>query len=143
MKTSELTKLVKGLSKHYVVDKDGTLLYVNYKGNSVIRIHEKVQYSFVLLDLDTCRFHKLPYSNKLYMLVAEYAMTPLDERLDSPKKYYVKAPHTDDAYYWKFGDNKLHISFNLTSYIEEKQFTMKEIKKLGLEDYELVEVDHE
>jgi hypothetical protein len=143
MKTSELTKLVKGLSKHYVVDKDGTLLYVNYKGNSVIRIHEKVQYSFVLLDLDTCRFHKLPYSNKLYMLVAEYAMTPLDERLDSPKKYYVKVPHTDDSYYWKFGNNKLHISFNLLSFTEEKQFTMKEIKKLGLEKYELMEVDHE
>lgn len=143
MKTSELNKLVKGLSKHYVLNKDGALLDVKYKGNTIIWIHEKVQYSYVLLDSDTCRFHKLPYSNKLYMLVAEYTMTPLDERLDSPKKYYVKVPHTDDVYYWKYEDNVLRTTTNLLIYLGEKQFTVKEIGQWGLEDCERVEVDHE
>lgn len=143
MKTSELIKLVKWLSKHYKVYRDENVLDVEYKGHVMILVYEKSPYTIEVPSFVKDKFHKAPYSNKLYMLASEYAMTPLDERLDKPKKYYVKVPHTDDAYYWKFGNNKLHISSNLLSFLEEKQFTMKEIKKLGLENYERVEVDYE
>jgi hypothetical protein len=140
MKTSEAIKKITGLSKHYTAYTRDSLFCVMYKGTSAILVSDYNEYSFGLTDTPD-NFHKLPYSNKLYMILAEYAMTPIEERKDKSKKYYVKVPYADDAYYWKFKDGVLHVTSNLICYLEDKQFTMKEIKKLGLENYELVEVE--
>lgn len=143
MKISELVKSISKLSKHYTVDADEYVLDIAYKGHRLLRVHEKVQYSFEQFDSAIGELHKFPYSNKLYMLVAEYSMTPIEERDDNPEKYYVKVPHTDNEYYWKFDDDELRTTSNRLVYLGEKQFTRKEIKQWGLEDYERVEVDHE
>lgn len=59
------------------------------------------------------------------------------------KKCYVKVPKTDRSFYWKVEGNKgvkLATSGNVDSFPDEKQFTMDEIKKYGLESCERVEV---
>lgn len=53
------------------------------------------EYDLHVGDIDT--FSKLPFSSKLYMILAELAMTPLDERVEE-KKYYVKVLNKEFGY---------------------------------------------
>jgi len=86
MKYSEAEKQIKALSSKYdvyMVDGD---LTVYYKNIIVAWVNSEERY---LLYNDESCFKKLPFSNKLYMILAELAMTPLDERVED-KRYYVK-----------------------------------------------------
>lgn len=59
------------------------------------------------------------------------------------RKYYVKVFKAESYYYWKANldaTGELFIATNTHSFPDEKQFTMDEIKKYGLEDCEREEV---
>ncbi|KRM61045.1 hypothetical protein FC26_GL002262 [Paucilactobacillus vaccinostercus DSM 20634] len=90
------------------------------------------------------------YSDELlestFWLICDYAATPIDERREPEKKYYVKVLKAENFYYWKISPNDattLTISNNTNSFSSDKQFTMDEIKKYGLEGCERVEVQDE
>ncbi|MCV3320798.1 hypothetical protein NR224_01005 [Pediococcus ethanolidurans] len=86
MKYSEAEKQIKALSSKYDVYMVGGDLTVYYKNIIVAWVNSEERY---LLYNDENRFKQLPFSNKIYMILAELASTPLDER-EEEKKYYVK-----------------------------------------------------
>ncbi|KAF0336871.1 hypothetical protein GBO66_08945 [Pediococcus acidilactici] len=89
MKYSEAEKQIKALSNKYSVnmDKISGFFNVNYKDVETAFVNDYIEYSIGVMDSNS--FYKLPFSNKLFMILSELAMTPLDERVEE-KKYYVK-----------------------------------------------------
>lgn len=86
MKYSEAKKQIKALSSKYdIYMADGDFI-VNYKNMLVAWVKNDKRYLFYNNEND---FKKIPFSNKLYMILSELAITPLDER-EEEKKYYVK-----------------------------------------------------
>lgn len=90
MRYSEFKREVDALSSNYVVRKelanifDEDIISVWYKEQPIMKIsgtYQFVMQKFYLMD-------STPFSHKLYMLAAELAMTPIEERND-PEKYYV------------------------------------------------------
>lgn len=89
MKYSEAKKQIEALSSKYSAYKDKytNFFNVNYKNAEVAYTRSDKRYSFNFWSENN--FQKLPFSNKLYMILSELAMTPLDERIDE-KKYHVR-----------------------------------------------------
>ncbi|MGY3770792.1 hypothetical protein ACWOA4_09260 [Pediococcus pentosaceus] len=87
MKYSEAEKKIRELSSKYSVEFNNIFdcLNVNYKGTEIAYISTGRPYSVRVRVEDY--FKKLPFSNKLYMIMAELAITPLDERAEEKKKY--------------------------------------------------------
>lgn len=146
MKTSEVTNKILGLSKYYTVIKDDYDLNVYYKGNLIIWVSEESEYTFTLasfrpMENKKFSFRKLSYFNKLYMIIAEYSLTKIEDRKDISKKYRVKVPHTEDIYYWKAEEGMLAATHNFSAFQDEKLFTIDEIKAYGLEECERVEAE--
>lgn len=83
---SEAEKQIKGLSSKYNINVVDGYFIVNYKFMLVAWVKNDKRYLFYN---DENIFKKLPFNNKLYMILAELAITPLDER-EEEKKYYVK-----------------------------------------------------
>lgn len=83
---SEAEKQIKGLSSKYNINAVDGYFIVNYKFMLVAWVKNDKRYLFYN---DENIFKKLPFSNKFYMILAELAVTPLDERVEE-KKYYVK-----------------------------------------------------
>jgi len=86
MKYSEAEKHIKALSSKYNVNMADGDFIVNYKFMLTAWVKNDKRYSFYN---DENILKKLPFSNKLYMILAELAITPLDKR-EEEKKYYVK-----------------------------------------------------
>ena len=83
MKYDEATKLIKGLSKKYSICEEKNSYRVTLKdtGFSIIEVSEIAQYAFNrCIGYGYGYFDKLPYSHKLWMILAELAMTPISER---------------------------------------------------------------
>lgn len=88
MKYSEAKNQIEQLSSKYSIDmSDGDFVVYKKRGN-IAYVSGYDRYAFAFYDGDV--FPKLPFSNKLYMILSELAMTPLDERVDD-KKYRVMA----------------------------------------------------
>jgi len=89
MKYSEAKKAIEGLSSKYSAYKDADTDFFNvfYKNGEVAYLKTNEQYSLVVWNEKS--FKNLPFSNKLYMILSELAMTPLDDR-DEENKYYIK-----------------------------------------------------
>lgn len=87
MKYSEAEKQIKALSSKYSTDMIGEYFNVNYKGTEVAYVSTKKPYFTRVWFED--RFKQMPFSNKIYMILSEIAITPLDERKED-KKYRVK-----------------------------------------------------
>jgi len=131
MKYSEAKQQITALSNKYSIDMDKFSGYfnINYKGVEIAFVNSDSEYSVGVWN--SKYFHKLPFSNKLYMILSELAMTPLDKRVEA-KKYYVKV----------FGD---YLNFNATTshaflfdntdteYVKTS-FTLKEIEQLKQRD---------
>jgi len=82
MKYSEAEKQIKALSnKYYISMCDGDFV-VNYKNTLVAWVKNNERYLFY--NDESC-FKKIPFSNKLYMILSELAITPLDEREEENK----------------------------------------------------------
>lgn len=89
MKYSEAEKQIKALSSKYNAELNDFSKYfnINYKGSEIAYIDDDERYGIGVWNQNY--FSKLPFSSKLYMILSELAMTPLDER-EETKKYYVK-----------------------------------------------------
>jgi len=95
MKYSEAKKQIKALSSKYSARLNDFPKYfsINYKGSEIAYIDGEERYGITVWK----HFSKSPFSNKLYMILAELAMTPLDERVEA-KKYYVKVFNNELGY---------------------------------------------
>ena len=134
MKYSEAKKAIEALSSKYSVATYEGFDYfnVNYKGLEVAYVStEKPYFTRVWYKY---RFKQLPFSNKLYMILSELAITPLDERVEV-KKHYVNI----------FGgilgylniDNstgKMIVSGRSESYSYKTKFTDEDIEQLKQRD---------
>ena len=84
MKYSEATKLVKRLSKKYSINnydgEYGPVFELIYNHKTIAWVDKLKQFSFGRVNISTSEFDKIPYSHKLWMILAELAMTPLNER---------------------------------------------------------------
>lgn len=79
MKYSEAEKQIKTLSSKYCISMGDGDFTVNYKNILVAWVKNDERY---LLYNDEKCFKKLPFSDKLYMILSELAITPLNERVD-------------------------------------------------------------
>ncbi|AUV60163.1 hypothetical protein [Lactobacillus phage Semele] len=86
MKYSEAKKQIKALSSKYDIDMGDGDFNLVYKGRFVSHTYVigRCRYTVVC---DEAVFSKLPFSNKVYMILSELAMTPLDERVGEDKYY--------------------------------------------------------
>jgi len=130
MKYSEAKKAIEALSSKYSINVDEFFKYfdVNYKGLEIAYVDHDERYAVGVWSSEY--FSKLPFSNKLYMILSELAMTPLDKRADE-KKYFI---HVFEG---SVGYLNVNISTSKTSLdnsIEmpgiETKFTLKEIERL-------------
>ena len=102
MLETELKKEIMKLSDNYSfyeIDSSitGPKLWVSYKGNTVLRINTNLQYQFVVT-IERSDFYRLPYSNKLWMLAAEFAMTPVDKRFKKNKYNVIIVNNSNNEY---------------------------------------------
>ena len=88
MKYSEAAKQIEELSSKYDIDMEDGDFNVLYNGKTYAA-YVSYDYEYGLHVENKRTFSKLPFSRKLYMILAELAITPLDERVEE-KKYYVK-----------------------------------------------------
>jgi len=110
MLETELKKEIMKLSDNYSFAETtssitGPKLLVSYKGNTVLRIYKAIQYRYEVT-IEQSDFYRLPFSNKLWMLVAEFAMTPVDKRFKE-NKYNVIIAHNHyfiDTVWYKLGE---------------------------------------
>ncbi|UKM63030.1 hypothetical protein [Levilactobacillus phage ENFP1] len=98
----ELKKEIMKLSKNYSFNEidssiSGQKLLVSYKGNTVLRIYNNLQYR-VEITIERPDFYRLPFSNKLWMLAAEFAMTPVDKRFKEDKYTVVIVNNSNNEY---------------------------------------------
>lgn len=75
------------MSSKYSAYKDVYTEFFNvyYKNGEVAYVRTNKRYSVTVWFEKS--FSKLPFSNKLYMILAELAMTPLDERVEEKTDY--------------------------------------------------------
>lgn len=128
MKYSEAEKQIKALSSKYNFNMADGDFVVNYKNMLVAWVKNNKRY--LLYNNENC-FKKIPFSNKLYMILAELAMTPIDERVEE-NKYLVKA--FGNYLNINVGNNRPHIYTSYGSSAMHTKFTIKEIEKLKQRD---------
>ena len=88
MKYSEAAKQIEELSSKYDIDmEDGDFNVVYNRKEYAAYVSDDYEYGLHIENKRT--FSKLPFSRKLYMILAELAVTPLNERVEE-KKHYVK-----------------------------------------------------
>lgn len=130
MKYSEAKKQIEALSSKYNAykDKDTEFFNVYYKNGEVAYVRTNEQYSVTVWFEKN--FSKLPFNNKLYMILSELAMTPLDERVEV-KKHYVKVFNNWFGYLNIdiLNDNVVADTKSETDHIKTK-FTNEDIKRL-------------
>ena len=85
MKYDEAIKLIKGLSKKYSIYNGKSVFEFIYKSKPIAWVDKLEQFNFGIVDTLAPEFDKLPCSHKLWMILAEFAMTPLDKRKDEHK----------------------------------------------------------
>ena len=86
MKYSEATELLKGLSKKYSINNNYSSDFeLSYQSNPIAWVDKQEQFHFERVTALASEFDKLPYSHKLWMILSELAMTPLDKRKDGHK----------------------------------------------------------
>ena len=86
MKYIEAEKQIKALSSKYDIRMGDGDFNVAYNGiTHGIYVSDDYEYGLNVGGNDT--FSKLPFSRKLYRILAELAVTPLDERVEENKQY--------------------------------------------------------
>lgn len=135
MKYIEAKKQIKALSSKYEVEMGGGGFNVVYNGKDY-GIYVSGSYEYGVYINDAKKFYGMPFSNKLYMILAELAMTPLDERVEE-KKHYVKVFDNDFGYLNidnSHGDMVMVIANMSAGYGYNTKFTDKEIEELKQRD---------
>jgi len=129
MKYSEAKKQIEALSSKYDIDMGDGDFNIVYKGNlRTTYVHGHYRYSLHVEDDST--FSKLPFCNKLYMILAELAMTPLVERVEE-KKHYVHVFKGNNGYLNVFAfDDEITFGSKVEINGFKTKFTSSEIEKL-------------
>jgi len=133
MKYSEAKEQIKALSSKYDIDMSWGNFDVVYNGKTcVICVNGSYEYGLYVTDIN--KFLGMPFSNKLYMIMAELAMTPLDERVEE-KKYYVKV-YDDVLGYLKINyfTGKMSLADKYEGNGYKTKFNDKEIEQLKQRD---------
>lgn len=125
MKYSEAKKQIEALSSKYSVERLWGYFGVNYKGTEIACVGSNERYVHDIRNKHY--FQELPFSNKLYMILSELAMTPLDKRVDK-RKYLVKA--FGKYLSIQLNDSRPSINTSYESSGMRTKFTLKEIKQL-------------
>jgi len=127
MEYNEAEQQITALSNKYSAYKHADTEFFNvcYKNGGVAYLKTDKRYSVTFWSENN--FAKLPFSNKLFMIMSELAMTPLDKRVEE-KKYLVKAL----GMYLNIETNNNHPSMNTREDCLEfkTNFTLKEIERL-------------
>jgi len=133
MKYSEAKKQIKALSSKYDIDMEDGDFNVAHNGNGyAIYVSGDIQY---LLDAGNTRyFSELPFSNKLYMILAELASTPLDERVEGKKQYVHVLKGRNGYLNIDISTGKMSLDDVLETSIIKAKFTDKEIEQLKQRD---------
>lgn len=134
MKYTDAKKKIESLSSKYSAykDKDTEFFNVYYKNDEVAYVRTNKRYS-ISVWFEEC-FHKLSFSNKLYMILAELAMTPLDERVEE-KKYYVKVYDSLTGYLnINYFTGKMSVDSESAGNGCKTKFTDKDINELKQRD---------
>ena len=88
MKYSEAEKQIKALSSEYDIDMvDGDFNVVHNSNVELIYVDGYERYKLSINSYCKKSFSNMPFSSMLYMILAELAVTPLDERVEEKKKY--------------------------------------------------------
>ena len=131
MKYSEAKKAIEALSSKYHISMTNGDFIVNYKFMLVAWVKNDKRYSFYN---DENIFKKLPFSNKLYMILSELAITPLDERVEE-KKYYVKVFDNEFGYLnIDISTGEMNVSCKFVGLGYKTEFTNKDIEELKQRD---------
>ena len=132
MKYSQAEKKIKDVSSKYKVDMDDGEFYVSYNGVQFgACVSKNNQYS---MNVGCPESMEMPKFDKVYEIVTELAMTPLDERVEE-KKYYIKI---FDGSHGFLNFNTINNRFNISDEVEfsdcQTKFTDKEIEELKQRD---------
>lgn len=135
MKYSEAEKQIKALSSKYdinMIDGDFNVVYNNNGNKHGIYISGYCEYNLHVGDTST--FSKLPFSNKLYMILAALASTPPEERAEE-NKHYVKVYNSRVGYLnINEATGKMTINDVFEGNSIKTKFTDKEIEQLKQRD---------
>lgn len=128
MKYSEAEKQIKALSSKYNFNMSDGDFIVNYKNMLVAWVKNNKRY--LLYNNENC-FKKIPFSNKLYMILAELAMTPIDER-STKQRVKIKglSLSTGDSLYLNFDPIKGNYFVSHLNRFFKNKFTDYEIDEL-------------
>lgn len=137
MKYSEATKAIKGLSKKYSINNHDTCFFeLIYKHKPIAWVDKLEQFNFGRVNISASGFNELPYSHKLWMILAELAMTPLDKRKDEHKWNVIvgnDGSRVDNIVCWRKLDNGfpyLHLSDSIYLANDDAIFTDEEFSDL-------------
>jgi len=134
MKYSEAIKLIKGLSNKYsIYNNYKSVFELSYEYKSVAWVDKQEQFNFGRVNIVASEFNKLPYSHKLWMILSELTMTPLNKREGEPRFYVRMIPGNTNWNYLNFskddnylflGDNKTddRISDNIQTIFTESEY---------------------
>lgn len=130
MKYIEAEKQIKALSDKYYIYMDDGDFNVAYKENEPIAyVGGNTRYKVNIFYTEEA-FQKIPFSSKLYIILAELAVTPIDERVEA-KKYFI---HVFEGSVGYLNVNIPMSKTSLDNSIEmpgiETKFTLKEIERL-------------
>lgn len=135
MKYSEASKLIKKLSDDYSTNLS-TGYSVYYKGDLVVYVSTKEMYGIYPSNYS---IYKLPYGNKLWMILSELAMTKPSDRLSKPKYNVIigkDGPHISTVWH------KVNDSFPISPYeidtISDDYLTMPQYIFTGEEYLSLI-----
>lgn len=132
MKYSEAEKQIKALSDKYSVEMNDKDFYVVY--DSKLRVAYVEGINKYGLHADYGGFLNMPANDELFMILAELAMTPLDERVEE-NKYYVKVYDSGIGY---LNINNFTGKMSVNNVSEDNsyktKFTNKDIEELKQRD---------
>lgn len=132
MKYSEATKQIKALSSKYRIDRCDGDFNVVYKSTQGIFVDGTYRYEMCVGNRK--EFSKLPVSDKLYMILSELAMTPLDERVEERKRYVKICDGSLGYLNIKSSNNKMIVDSQDDACGIKTKFTDKEIEQLKKRD---------
>lgn len=133
MKYIEAEKQIKALSSKYDICMGDGDFNVAYNGITH-GIYVSDDYEYGLHVENEGMFSKLPFSSKLYMILAELAITPLDERVEE-KRHYVKVFDNEFGYLnINSSTGEMNVSGRFVGYGYKTEFTDKEIEQLKQRD---------
>lgn len=131
MKYSEAKKQIEALSSEYDIKMNCGDFNVVYN-ESFQGIYVSGSYEYGIKIGNHIKISNLPCVNKLYMILTELAMTPLDERVED-KKYFIHVFKGYDGYL-NFAGGRPELNDIRDYGVFKTKFTNKEIEQLKQRD---------